>query len=85
MILDAAFIVKDEKLHWDLPEIAVREINDLKDLDDDTKVILNELADYCNNPDVNINELIDIYQTTEYFRSAGMEYESYVEMIMSRE
>jgi len=85
MILDAAFIIKDEKLHWDLPEIAVREINDLKDLDDDIILILNELADHCNNPDIKINELTNICQTTDYFKSAGMEYESYVEMIMNRE
>ena len=85
MILDAAFIVKDEKLHWDLPEIAVRNIKYLKDLDDDTRLILQTLADYCDHPDLKINELTETYQSTGIFRSAGMEYESYVEMIMDRE
>ena len=34
---------------------------------------------------INVNELTDMYQATGYFKSAGMDYESYVEMIMNRE
>ena len=62
-----------------------REINDLNNLDDDAILILNELAVYCDNPDLKMNELLRIYQTTEYFKSAGIEYESYIEIIMNRE
>ena len=85
MILDAALIVKDEKQYWDLPEIVFRNINNVKDLDKEVITALNELADYSDSPDTRINEISEIYKTTNYFKSSGIEYDDYVEMIMNRE
>jgi len=85
MILDASLIIRDEKLYWDLPVIVLNEIKDIKDIDDDAVQILNRLAEYCDAPDVKINDILDIYSKTEYFKSAGITYDEYVEMIMRRE
>ena len=84
MILDAALIIKEEKLYWDLPEIVFHEIYSLKDLNKEEINILNELADYCRIPDVWMNEISEIYQTCDYFQPSGIEYDDYVEIILDR-
>lgn len=84
MTLDAAFLVKDEKLYWDLPEIVLREMKDLKDLSADEMKVLNDLADCCIAPDSRMEDISDIYTITEDFRPSGTDYESYMEIVMDR-
>jgi hypothetical protein len=85
MILDAAFLVKDEKIHWDLPEIALHDIRELEDLDEHTMGIMDELAASCGYPDLKMKEIENMYRSTDLFRSAGIDFDSYMEMIMDRE
>lgn len=87
MILDAALIIKDEKLYWDLPELIVgaNEINHIDELDDLTIQTLIDLAECCESPDIHINDIAEIYQQTESFKPSGLDYDSYFKLIMSRE
>jgi hypothetical protein len=83
VVLDAALLTMDEKLYWQLPEVICDGETIIKDFSRDEILVLDELANYCLAPDTYIHEIEEIYQGTDYFRASSIDYDSYVEMVMS--
>lgn len=82
LVLDAALILQDEKLYWDLPVIVLEDINKLSDLSPKQVTALSQLAtriaEYHSNP----NRIGDIYYNREYFQSAHITYKRYMDLVL---
>ena len=85
MVLDAALVLKDEKLYWDLPRIVMQDISSLRDLDPDMISVLDELSSCFKTPESRLEEISEYYYDTELFRPTGMDYDTYFQMIMAQE
>ena len=85
LVLDAALVLKDEKLYWDLPGIVLQDIPSVRELDPEMISLLDELASCFEPPDSRMEELSDLYYGTGLFKASGMDYDTYFELIMERE
>jgi hypothetical protein len=83
LILDASLLVMDEKLYWDLPEVIMEPWNTPSDLNPETMLHLEELARYCKEPAKYDREIRSLLESERAFHSAGIGYETYLEMMLN--
>jgi hypothetical protein len=84
LVLDAAFVLQDEKLYWDLPKIVMDDPRKASDLTQKQLATLNHLAERLANYHSDPNKIGDIFYNRDYFRSAGISYEDYMELVRER-
>jgi hypothetical protein len=83
LILDACLLVQDEKLYWDLPEVILEPWNAPSDLNPETMLHLENLARYCMEPEKYDREIRALLETERAFHSAGIGYDTYLEMMLN--
>lgn len=80
-LLDASFVLSDEKLYYDLPEILLQDIKKPRDIDPDVLSDLEEIAENFKNIDAHLKDLNRVFYSNKSFKPSGLDYESYYEMI----
>ena len=83
LILDASFLIQQEKLYWDAPEVVLMDWRDADELPIQTCNALNSLAECCRNPDSRLENIRILLEENRSFHSAGIGYETYLEMMLN--
>jgi len=81
LLLDAAFVTRDEKLYYNLPELLLQDFKKPKDLDRDILEDVIDLAGAFENLDTNLPVINRLYHSQEKFKTSGLDYEGYFEMV----
>ncbi len=81
MLLDASFVLKNEKLYYNLPELLHQEIKRPKDIDRETLRDLEEIADHFKNIDTYLKDLNRVFYTNNSFKPSGLNYDEYSELV----
>lgn len=81
MLLDASFVLQNEKLYYNLPEILLQDIKRPKDIDKDTLKDLEEIADHFKNIDAHLKDLNKVFYTNNSFKPSGLDYEGYEKLV----
>jgi hypothetical protein len=84
MILDASLLTLEEKLYWDLPEVVLSDFEQTGDLDPEIEHSLEELARYSMDPDRFPEQIAALMNRVAGFQSAGVTYEEYLQLMLSR-
>ena len=81
MLLDASFVLNNEKLYYNLPEILHQNINNPRDIDPETLSDLEEIADHFKNLDSHLKDLNRVFYTNNSFKPSGLDYDGFSELI----
>jgi hypothetical protein len=85
MGLDASFLTSNEKIYWDLPLISVGDITAIDDVDPEIKDQLGKLAELILYPDQKSDSIQTLLMQMPYFKSAGLSYQEYIDLLLKRE
>ncbi|MGC9343191.1 MAG: hypothetical protein ACP5E3_10850 [Bacteroidales bacterium] len=84
LVLDAYLVLQDEKLYWDLPKIVMEDPEKISDLTQKQINTLNQLAERLANYHSNPDKIGDILYNQEFFRSARISYDDYMDLVREK-
>jgi hypothetical protein len=85
LAMDIAHVTLHERIHWIYPEISLREIKEVSDLNNEDRIALDEAAELLKDPDLNFSNIDSLYDFNPGFHPSDFDYEDYCRMMEERE